>query len=308
MATLREQSGALSAMIADPGEKRVFPAEKIAYLNMAQTAIEGMLWDIDRTKFSVIQKITAVAGTSDYAVASDVRDIQRVEYRGFDCTRLAQRDSGVRSYGPAFQPAFGNNQFFEEIGQDSLGKTQIRIYPTPTTLDGDLTDAIKVWYYKTTRRLHELGIYNGKVTTTGNLTQWFDIQNPFYGSGWDFWKNNAIVRWTKGPNTGQARLVTGYTASTGLFQTAAVTNTIVANTHEYICDQFSGLPRQYHHLVTLYAASLAAKKAKIDGGVYMKQCKREIDMIRFNYEHGIDAAMPGMNYGSTAPYSQGVPR
>lgn len=311
MATLRDMRGALGAMIGDPLEKRVGWGEQVQYLNAAQSAIEGMLWDIDRDKFLIVKAITAVDAQSDYTVSDDVREIKRIEYFGRECTQLAVRETGFLQFGASGRPVFGVNQWFSRIGQDATGLAKIRLHVLPDAAHGTLTNAIKVWYYKTTRRLHDLGVYNGVVSTTGNTTQWFDTDNPFYASGYDFWSKNSTVRFIRGDNIHFIANVSSYVPATGLFTIdSAAPNVIVAGAtpDQYSCDQFSALPSQYHHLITLYAASMAAKKTKVDGSIFAKQAMREIDLIRFGYENGIDAALPGMNYGSTAPYRQGVPR
>ncbi len=126
------------------------------------------------------------------------------------------------------------------------------------------------------------GDYFNTTSASGANTQVFSTE----ASSVDDTYNGLTLTFLSGTLSGESQTISDYVGSTGEFTTAAFSGNAASgdtfkvgdgnfgvitlesklpnlpvNTDEYEIDQVSSIPDEYHHLVVLYAASLAAPKA-----------------------------------------------
>lgn len=294
---LRELKSFVYSLIQDPGEEACQFGEVVSYLNIGQSVLASVLWNIEREKFLGIQNFVVdssapvlpdqtLSSTGDYLCPADLNEIVRVTLNGVECNRHPVRELNALAKNTLYRPVRGSQQFFSEIG-DSTGRTKIRIAPVPIE-----TDAISIWYFKKPTDFHELGSYEGVSSAGGTTTQIITAAAPMCGSGGDdtFWLNSQI-RWTSGGLNGQKRRVNSYTASSGTFLFDAVSVTAANLTYEL--DQISIIPEQHHHLIGYYAAALAAPKKGMDPQQFWGVWNDHMGMLKRKYQDNIEANIAG---------------
>lgn len=295
---LRELKSFVYSLIQDPGEEACQFGEVVSYLNIGQSVLASVLWNIEREKFLGIQNFSVDSSspvspdqtrsaTGDYLCPADLNEIVRVTLNGVECNRHPVRELNALTKNTLYRPVKGSQQFFSEIG-DTAGRTKIRIAPVP-----DEADAIGIWYFKKPTDFHELGSYEG-TSTAGSTTTVTCTAAPMIGAGGDdtFWAN-AEIRLTSGAGglIGQKRRVTSYNVATGVFTFDALAASAGTNTFEL--DQVSIIPSQHHHLIGYYAAALAAPKKGMDPQQFWGVWNDHMNMLKRKYQDNVEANVAG---------------
>ena len=287
------------ALIGSADNEMIEKGEILGFLNQAQSVVGSLLFDVDREFFATTYTVAATNGTADYQMPADLRQITRVTYNGVECSLTSIRDLERLSISPYHRAMKGFQQFYSYIG-GTLGRTKITLYPTP-----DDTTNIKVWYYRKPTEFHPLGTYNGLITTSTSATAFSDTAAPFAGTtgaGMDtFWVDATFMAKTGAAKNQKVRVVS-WDASANSFVIEALTD--APGTVEYELDQVSIIPDQFHHLISYYAAFIAATKLNIPSP-WMEQFRYEMDTLGARWVNNIKANLPGEVKAGVAPMTPG---
>lgn len=301
---LRELKSQTYALLGDASQQKVNFGIVVGYLNIAQTILGNLLFNVDREKFLAIDSQTTTNAISDYQTPIDLREIVRVvvgrsaTVRGYEATRMPARDLNAVEMNTLYRPVYPNQIWYNEMEGTEPGKTTVRIFPTPITGSGVVASTgLTIWYYRKPVDFHVLGTYDGVATGVGTTTTVIDTAAPYNTTATtntDFWKY-AMWRGTSGSNNGIIRRVLSQTpaSSTFTFASSPVLPTATTTSDTFELDQMSILPDYTHYLMPYYAAALASPQAGMDGSHLMARWDRELEMIGSRLMNNIEVNIPG---------------
>jgi hypothetical protein len=285
---LREMYSLTGTLLGDPSNTAIERSQLLEYLNRGQDVVAGHLFSINKDMFLTTNTQAAVGAQTSYSLPANCRDVVRVTYNSIECTRLSVADLAALDRNTMMRPVKGFSQWYT-LEAGTVGKYKITLYPTP-----DDTSNIKVWYYQKPIKFHELGTYDGTVTTSTSATQFTDTAAPFAGttgSGMATFWVDATFRPKTGAAKNQTVRVVSWTPATGVFVIETLTD--APGTVAYELDQVCIVPDQYHHLVCFYGSYLANQGVGKDSP-WMVQFEKELFQFeREKWLNNVEAALPG---------------
>ena len=198
---LRELKSTTYALLGDASQQGVNFGTIISYLNVAQTVLGNLLWNVDREKFLGIDYQSTSTGTRDYSTPSDLRELVRVTIGNYEATRLPVRDLNATQANTLYRGVWPNQIWYNEMEGTLPGKTRVRIFPTPITGSGTT------------------GV-TGTATASSTIT--ITLPTGIGASADDDAYNGMTLLFTSGVLSGTSVTVTDYTGSTRVVTFATI--------------------------------------------------------------------------------------
>lgn len=294
---IREMISTFYALIGDIGEKKVQRGEVVRYLNDAQDMHALLLANIVRERFLTMAEIALVKDQELYELPDDFQDPNRVTMHGHPCNRIAVEDLDALDRNTLHEAVEDSQQWYYLSGGSGY-KTLMGLRPIPPANEAA---GLKLWYYRTPIDFRHDGYVKGTVSAAVDATEFNDLNILGAGAaakvGQDDLWNNAILTFTKGLNMGISRRVLDFQADDGgtygQFTVDSAFPNIPVATDEFWVEQTSIIPREYHHVMVLYAASLGASKAGADQGSLYGRWEKAMAAVTMRHTDNVDVVLPG---------------
>ena len=258
---LKEMWGHASILAQDPAMLEARQAEYVAWCNIAQDVLGGLLLDVAAWRF---EKTSTLATTINVATATLPEDFSEIVLLRYDsnnsavlyqANRIPLRDKGALTSN-TFYAASNREPFY------SLTGGTITLYPTPTVTT---TAGLELTYRRKPSPLRLDRVKEDVVTTSAGNAGGTTLISTTLTEVDDYW-NECECELKSGSYIYQKRAVSDFTASSDTVTLANAFGGQVAQTVTFSLFDVSILPSEYHYLLVYYAAAMAcAKLGKQDG-------------------------------------------